>query len=89
MTDKEVFEKFMGWMGMQVCKAKEINKEIVVEYEDTCNCEVRFTKCGYDEFYAGAIFDENGKMINGYVDSHVAHASDNFHKIYKILKDYH
>lgn len=87
MTDKEVFEKFMEWMGMQVSKTKEINKEIVVEYEDTYNCDVRFTKAGYEEFFAGAIFNENGKMVKAYVDSHVAYTSDNFDKINEILKD--
>jgi len=87
MTDKEVFEKFMGWMGMKVSKAKDIDKQIAVEYDDTYNCDVRFTKCGYDEFYAGAIFDENGKMVKAYVDSHVAYTSDNCVIINEILKD--
>lgn len=87
MTDKEVFEKFMEWMGMQVSKTKEIDKEIVVEYEDTYNCDVKFTKCGYEEFFAGAIFNENGKMVKAYVDSHVAYTSDNCDKINEILKD--
>ncbi len=76
-TDKEVFERFMGWMGMNPSKIKEINNEVVVKYEDISNCDVRFTKCGYDEFYAGAIFDENGRMVKGYVDSHVAYSSVN------------
>jgi predicted nucleic-acid-binding Zn-ribbon protein len=87
MTDKEVFEKFMGWMGMKVSKAKDIDNKVIVEYDDIDNCDVRFTKCGYDEFYAGAIFDENGKMVKGYVDSHVAYTSDNCDKINEILKD--
>ncbi len=54
-TDKEVFEKFMGWMGMKPTKAKTIDKNTVVRYEDIYNCDVRFTKRGYDEFYAGVM----------------------------------
>lgn len=87
MTDKEVFEKFMGWMGMKPSKTKTIDKNTVVRYDDINNCDVRFTKCGYDEFYAGAIFNENGKMVNGYVDSHVAFTSGNCDKIDKMLED--
>ncbi len=87
MTDKEVFEKFMGWMGMKVFKTKDVDKQVVVNYYDIDNCDVRFTKCGYDEFYAGAIFDENSKMVKAYVDSHVAYTSDNCDKINEILKD--
>tara|TARA_R110000744_G_scaffold106969_1_gene203363 strand:+ start:200 stop:463 length:264 start_codon:yes stop_codon:yes gene_type:complete len=87
MTDKEVFEKFMGWMGMKASKNKHIDKQIVVEYEDINNCDVRLTKCGYDEFYAGAIFDENGRMVKSYIDSHVAYTSENCDKINEILKD--
>lgn len=87
MTDKEVFEKFMGWMGMKPSKTKTIDKNTVVRYDDINNYDVRFTKCGYDEFYAGAIFNENGKMVKAYVDSHVAYTSDNCDKINEILKD--
>lgn len=87
MTDKEVFEKFMGLMGMKNSKTKTIDKNTVVLYDDTFNCDVRFTKCGYDEFYAGAIFKENGEMVKGYIDSHVANTSGNCDKINEILKD--
>jgi hypothetical protein len=87
MTDKEVFEKFMGWMGMKPSKTKTIDKNTVVSYDDINNCDVRFTKCGYDEFYAGAIFNENGKMVNGYVDSHLRYTSGNCDKIDRMLEE--
>ncbi len=87
MTDKEVFEKFMGWMGMKPSKTKTIDKNTVVRYEDIDNCDVRFTKCGYDEFYAGVMFDENGKIVKAYIDSHVAYASNNCKEIDKVLED--
>ena len=87
MTDKQVFEKFMGWMGMKASRGKNIYNQIVVEYEDTGKRDIRLTKCGYDEFYAGAIFDENGKMLKSYIDSHVAWVSDNHDDINLMLKD--
>ena len=87
MTDKQVFEKFMGWMGMKASRTKNVDNQLVVEYEDTDNCEVRVTKCGYDKFYSGAIFDENGKMVKSYIDSHVSSTSYNCDKINEILKD--
>lgn len=87
MTDKEVFEKFMGWMGMEPSKTKTIDNNTVVRYDDIFSCDDRLTKCGYDEFYAGVIFDENGKIVKAYIDSHVAYASDNCKEINKILED--
>ena len=87
MTDKEVFEKFMGWMGMKLSKTKTIDKKTVVQYDDSYNCDARVTKQGHDEFYAGAIFDEKGGMVKSYIDSHVAYTSDNCDKISEILKD--
>jgi hypothetical protein len=87
MTDKEVFEKFMLWIGMKPSKTKEIGKNTAVRYDDVDNCDVRFTKTGYDEFYAGAVFDENGKIVKAYIDSHLAYASDNCKDIDKILED--
>ena len=86
MTDKEVFEKFMGWMGMKLSKTKDINTDLVVEYKDIDNCDVRFTTMGYDEFYAGAIFDENGKIVKAYIDSHVAVTSNNCDDISEMLR---
>ena len=87
MTDKEVFEKFMGWMGMKPSKTKTIDNNTVIRYEDTYKCDVRVTKLGYDCFDTGAIFDENGKMVKSYIDSHVAWVSNNYKEIDKILKD--
>ena len=87
MTDKEVFEKFMAWIGMEPYKTKKIDNNTAVIYDDIGNCDVRFTKRGYDEFYAGVMFDENGKILKAYIDSHVAHASDNCKQIDKIIED--
>ncbi len=85
MTDKEVFEKFMGWIGMEPSKTKEIKNKTAIEYKDTETCEERFTKLGYDEFYAGAIFDENGKIVKAYIDSHVAVGSKNYDDILELM----
>ncbi len=87
MTDKEVFEKFMAWIGMEPSKTNKIDNNTAVIYDDIGNCDVRFTKRGYDEFYAGVMFDENGKILKGYIDSHAAHASDNCKQIDKIIED--
>ncbi len=87
MTDKEIYERFMLWIGMKPYETKTINKNTVVIYEDINNCDVRFTKTGYDEFYAGAVFDENGKIVKAYIDSHVAYTSCNCKKIDKMLKE--
>ncbi|QQV91501.1 hypothetical protein M1M25_gp066 [Tenacibaculum phage Gundel_1] len=86
-TDKETFEKFMGWMGMKASRTKQIKNHTVVEYEDTDTCDERFTKQAYGEFDTGAVFDENGKLLKGYIDSHVAVASSNSSDIYILLKD--
>ena len=87
MTDKQIFEKFMKWMGMRLSKTKTIDKKTVVQYDDTYHCDVRVTKTGYEEFYSGAIFDEKGGMVKSYIDSHVAHTSENSDKISEMLKN--
>lgn len=87
MTDKEIYERFMLWIGMIPNKAKTIDKNTVIRYEDSDICDVRFTKIGYDEFYAAAVFDENGNIVKAYIDSHVATASGNCKDIDKMLED--
>jgi len=87
MTDKEIYERFMLWIGMKPSKTKQVEENTVIRYDDIDNCDVRFTKTGYDEFYAGAVFDENGKIVKAYIDSHVAYTSDNCDKIDELLKD--
>ena len=72
---------------MKPSKTKIIDKNTAIQYDDIGNCDVRCTKTGYDEFYAGAVFDENGKIVKAYIDSHVAHVSDNCKEIDKILED--
>ena len=87
MTDKEIYERFMLWMGMMPSKTKQVEENTVIRYEDIDNCDVRFTKTGYDEFFAGAVFDENGKIVMAYIDSHIAHVSDNCQEIEIMLED--
>ena len=53
MTDQEVFEKFMLWMGMKLFQNIKVNGNSVITYIDTEECDKHFTKVGYDEFYAG------------------------------------
>jgi hypothetical protein len=78
MTDIEVFKKFMGWMQMEVSKEKQLEDgNTVMIFSDPNKTTEIFTKSGSDEFYAGIIFDKNGNMVKGYIDSHVAYASAN------------
>lgn len=78
MTDIEVFKKFMSWMQMEVSKEKQLEDgNTVLQFSDTQHNTKKFTKTGYDEFYAGIIFDKNGNMVKGYIDSHVTYTSEN------------
>lgn len=85
MTDKEIFERFMLWIGMKPTINEKIGKRTVILYTDIGNCDVRFTKIGYDDFKAGAVYDKNEKIVKAYIDSHVVHSSDNSEEIFKIL----
>lgn len=85
MTDKEIFEKFMGWMGMHALDSHDTEEGTAIIYNDTGECSERFSKRGYDEFYAGAIFDESGAIVRAYLDSHVAYVSSNCKAISKLL----
>lgn len=87
MTDKEIFERFMGWMGMVEDTTKVIDNNTVIKYKDINNWDTRFTTQGYDEFYSGAVFDKDGKMLKGFIDSHVAYESDNAKDIFRLLRD--
>jgi len=62
MTDKEIYERFMLWMGMKPSKTKQVEENTVIRYEDIDNCDVRFTKTGYGEFYAVAAI-KGGKKV--------------------------
>lgn len=86
MTDKEIFERFMGWMGMTIGRTKIlVNGDIAMEYTDTQEPDKRFTVLGYDEFDTGAIFDKDGAIVKSYIDSHVAFTSKNNKFIFDIL----
>jgi len=77
MTDKEVFTKFMSWMNMEVESFQIANDREIFIYKDPKVESELFTKWGYDEFFAGAIFDKDGKLVKGYLDSHVQYSSEN------------
>ena len=87
MTDKDAFERVMELMGMKPIGEMEVEGGVLVEYEDAEINTEQFSTCGYDEFYAGAIFDENGKIVKAYIDSHVAYASDNCKEIDRMIED--
>lgn len=77
MSERDVFEKMMSWMGMEVVKTKQNSDSIVVVYEDIGKGDSRFTTMGYDEFYAGAMFNSEGEILLAYIDSHVVYCSKN------------
>lgn len=78
MKDVDVFKKFMNWMQMEVSVEKVLdNGNTMLRFSDTNKESELFTKRGYEEFDAGIIFDQNGNIVKGYIDSHVAHASNN------------
>lgn len=85
MTDIEVFKKFMDWMQMEVFKEKQLeNGNTVMVFSDSQKNTELFTTVGYDEFYAGIVFDKDGNMVKGYIDSHVAWTSANCDLISKM-----
>ena len=78
MTDIEVFKKFMSWMQMDVSKEKVLeNGNTVLQFSDSYKQSELFTKKGHDEFCAGIIFDKDGNMVKGYIDSNTAFPSKN------------
>jgi hypothetical protein len=79
MKDIEVFKKFMGWMSMNVSEEKQLDDgKTLITFIDSNTQTKMFTKQGYNEFSAGAIFDVEGNILKGYIDSHVAFSSENF-----------
>lgn len=78
MTDIEVFKKFMEWMKMEVSKEKQLEDgNTVLQFQGNGEQTDQFTKRGYDEFHAGIVYDKDGNMLKGYIDSHVVHVSEN------------
>ncbi len=90
MTDKQVFEKFMSWMGMAVEKSAQLNGIEAFTYEDSygenAKIDDRFSGIGYESFSAGAAFDKHGNMLRIYLDSHVAYNSENYFKMHEFIK---
>lgn len=88
MTDKEVFEKFMSWMNMKPTE-KIIQDSTIIVFEQNRSPNIKedkFTSQGYEEFYAGAIFDKDGNLVKGYLDSHVTYSSKNCDLINNIIR---
>lgn len=87
MTDKEIFERFASWTGMLVDKQMDFNGSKIISYTDIYDQEDRrFTTIG--DAGIGAIFDENGKIIIAYFDTHEANSSGNARIIKYILEGY-
>jgi len=99
MTDIEVFKKFMGWMGMEVAQEKPLpNGNTLMIFDDKYlddeddedvfppqNSEEVFTTCGYDGFEAGILFDKEGNLVKGFLDSHVTDMSKNGRLLDRII----
>ena len=87
MTDRQAFERMMELMGMEIANSKTTpDNKVIITYRDKEENSEQFTTQGYDEFRAGAIFDSQGKIIKGYLDSHVAYSSEYYCEIYDLLK---
>lgn len=71
----------------EACKTKTIGETTAIRYEGTGRCDARLSKMGYDLFYAGAVFDENWKIVKAYIDSHVVSVSGNYHEIDEMLDE--
>lgn len=96
MTDIEVFKKFMGWMGMEVDQEKSLpdgntlmifndNKDFDEEDDEFPPQNEVFTTCGYDGFEAGILFNKEGNLVKGFLDSHVADRSKNGRLLDRII----
>ena len=86
MNDKQAFQRVMALMGMRLTNEQETKIGTLIEYDDDCKNTQEFTKKGYDEFYAGAIFNDKGEVVKGYIDSHAALTSGNCDEIEEIKK---
>ena len=94
MTEREIFETFISWMGFKPQdKAPTDDGGVVVVYEAPNSDEnkeaPRMSCVGYESFWAGAVFSKDGSLVKGYLDSHVAHSSrysDDIDELIKQLK---
>jgi len=77
MTEREIFETFMSWIGMIVeKKAEKDGLTYLIFYQEERGKD-RFETLGYEKFYSGAVFNDKGEIQMAYLDSHVAYSSDN------------
>jgi len=77
MTEREIFETFMSWIGMSVDHKQREDGFTYVIYHQNERGKDCFETLGYDEFYSGAVFNDKGEIKMAYLDSHVAYSSDN------------
>lgn len=79
MTDKEIFLKFMQWMGMKKTGGTVFNNGsslVLFSDEENSGGTEDFSTRGYDNFYSGGLFTDEGSLIKGYMDSHVMGQSE-------------
>ena len=89
MNDRQAFERVMELMCMKASDESTIDGGVLVEYQDTEEEQgtEKFTTMGYDSFLAGVIFDSEGNIVKGYLDSHVCSASKNYKEIEELKKE--
>ena len=90
MTEREIFEQFLAWMGFEVTDKIPLDDgaiAIVYYAKDSFDNkkETRVSCVGYEGFGSGAIFSKDGKLVKGYMDSHVAFNSEHALDIFKLF----
>ena len=90
MTEREIFEQFLAWMGFEVTDKIPLDDGAVAIVYDAKNSienkkETRVSCVGYDTFESGAIFSKDGKLVKGYMDSHVYFNSKYALDIFKLF----
>ena len=90
MTEREIFEQFLAWMGFAVTDKIPLDDgavAIVYYANDSFDNkkETRISCVGYDAFESGAIFSKDGKLVKGYMDSHVYFNSKHALDIFKLF----
>ena len=90
MTEREIFEQFLAWMGFKVTDKIPLDDgaiAIVYYAKDSVENkkETRISCVGYDAFGSGAIFSKDGELVKGYMDSHVYFSSKHALDIFKLF----
>lgn len=91
MTDREVFTKFMVLLGLDKEKEDEVtNGNTFILYKGSGDYKIsknmnNFTSVGYEDFITGAVFNEQGEIVQGFFDSHVANRSESHELLIKLF----